>query len=161
MLGVGALIERNGALLLERRVDAPLWSLIAGRVENDESLTDGLRREVLEETGLVVARCELFGTFTDPTRIVAYPDGAVMRVASFVYRVAVESFDGLRASEESEEFRFITSNRKSTPRWLSGRTASGPFSPTPICCLPPKTAPSPYQCGVWLFQKSQALLGFP
>jgi ADP-ribose pyrophosphatase YjhB (NUDIX family) len=107
MLGVGALIERNGALLLERRVDAPLWSLIAGRVENDESLTDGLRREVLEETGLVVARCELFGTFTDPTRIVAYPDGAVMRVASFVYRVAVESFDGLRASEESEELRFF------------------------------------------------------
>jgi ADP-ribose pyrophosphatase YjhB (NUDIX family) len=107
MLGVGALIERNGALLLERRADAPLWSLIAGRVENDESLTDGLRREVLEETGLVVARCELFGTFTDPTRIVAYPDGAVMRVASFVYRVAVESFDGLRASEESEELRFF------------------------------------------------------
>jgi ADP-ribose pyrophosphatase YjhB (NUDIX family) len=107
MLGVGALIERNGALLLERRVDAPLWSLIAGRVENDESLTDGLRREVLEETGLVVARCELFGTFTDPTRIVAYPDGAVMRVASFVYRVAVESFDGLRASEESKELRFF------------------------------------------------------
>ena len=107
MLGVGALIERNGALLLERRVDAPLWSLIAGRVENDESLTDGLRREVLEETGLVVARCELFGTFTDPTRIVAYPDGAVMRVASFVYRVAVESFDGLRASDESEELRFF------------------------------------------------------
>ena len=107
MLGVGALIERNGALLLERRVDAPLWSLIAGRVENDESLTDGLRREVLEETGLVVARCELFGTFTNPTRIVAYPDGAVMRVASFVYRVAVESFDGLRASEESEELRFF------------------------------------------------------
>jgi ADP-ribose pyrophosphatase YjhB (NUDIX family) len=107
MLGVGALIERNGTLLLERRVDAPLWSLIAGRVEDDESLTDGLRREVLEETGLVVARCELFGTFTDPTRIVAYPDGAVMRVASFVYRVAVESFDGLRASEESEELRFF------------------------------------------------------
>jgi ADP-ribose pyrophosphatase YjhB (NUDIX family) len=107
MLGVAALIQRNGTLLLERRADAPLWSLIAGRVENDESLTDGLRREVLEETGLVVARCELFGTFTDPTRIVAYPDGAVMRVASFVYRVAVESFDGLRASEESEELRFF------------------------------------------------------
>ncbi len=107
MIGVGALIERDGTLLLERRVDAPLWSLIAGRVEDDESLTGGLRREVLEETGLVVTSCELFGTFTDPTRVIAYPDGAIVRVASFVYRVAVESFDGLRASEESEELRFF------------------------------------------------------
>jgi 8-oxo-dGTP pyrophosphatase MutT (NUDIX family) len=107
MVGVGALIERDGSLLLERRVDAPLWSLIAGRIEDDESLTDGLRREVLEETGLVVTSCELFGTFTDPTRVIAYPDGAIMRVASFVYRVAVESFEGLRASEESEELRFF------------------------------------------------------
>jgi 8-oxo-dGTP pyrophosphatase MutT (NUDIX family) len=107
MIGVGALIERDGTLLLERRVDAPLWSLIAGRVEDDESLTGGLRREVLEETGLVVTSCELFGTFTDPTRVIAYPDGAIVRVASFVYRVAVESFDRLRASEESEELRFF------------------------------------------------------
>jgi len=107
MLGVGALIERDGTLLLERRVDAPLWSLIAGRVEDDESLTDALRREVGEETGLIVAGYELFGTFTDPTRVIAYPDGAIWRVASFVYLVAVESFDGLRASEESEELRFF------------------------------------------------------
>jgi 8-oxo-dGTP pyrophosphatase MutT (NUDIX family) len=107
MIGVGALIERDGTLLLERRVDAPLWSLIAGRVEDDESLTGGLRREVLEETGLVVTSCELFGTFTDPTRVIAYPDGAIVRVASFVYRVAVESFAGLRASDESEELRFF------------------------------------------------------
>jgi NAD+ diphosphatase len=41
-------------LLLERRVDAPLWSLIAGRVEDDESLADAVRREVFEETGVQV-----------------------------------------------------------------------------------------------------------
>jgi ADP-ribose pyrophosphatase YjhB (NUDIX family) len=107
MLGVGALIERDGWLLLERRVDAPLWSLIAGRVEDGESLTDALRREVHEETGLIVSGYELFGTFTDPTRLISYPDGSIYRVASFVYLVAVESFSGLRASEESEELRFF------------------------------------------------------
>ena len=107
VLGVGALIERDGRLLLERRVDSGLWSLIAGLVEEDESLAGALVREVREETGLAVARYELFGTFSDPTRIVAYPDGNVLRVASFVYRVEVESFDGLRASDESEELRFF------------------------------------------------------
>jgi hypothetical protein len=43
----------------------------------------------------------LFGTFSDPTRIVSYPDGNVYRVASFVFSVAVASFDGLRTSAAS------------------------------------------------------------
>jgi 8-oxo-dGTP pyrophosphatase MutT (NUDIX family) len=106
-LGVLALIERDGSLLLERRTDAPLWSLIAGAVEDTESLTDALRREVREETGLIVSRYALFGTFSDPSRIASYPDGNVIRVASFAYLVEVESFERLRPSAESEELRFF------------------------------------------------------
>lgn len=106
-LSVIALIERNGSILLEHRTDAPVWSLIAGMVEDTETLTQALRREVREETGLTVSSYELFGTFTDPTRIVSYPDGNVFRVASFVYSVAVESFAGIRRSSESEELCFF------------------------------------------------------
>jgi 8-oxo-dGTP pyrophosphatase MutT (NUDIX family) len=106
-LSVIALIERDGSLLLERRADAPVWGLVAGRVDDTETLTDALRREVHEETGLTVSRYELFGTFSDPTRIVSYPDGNVYRVASFVYRVEVESFDVLQKSSESEDLRFF------------------------------------------------------
>jgi 8-oxo-dGTP pyrophosphatase MutT (NUDIX family) len=106
-LSVIALIERDESVLLERRADAPVWGAIAGLVEETESLADALRREVMEETGLTVSRYELFGTFSDPTRIVSYPDGNVYRVISFVYRVEVESFEPLRASEESEELRFF------------------------------------------------------
>jgi 8-oxo-dGTP pyrophosphatase MutT (NUDIX family) len=107
-LTVIALIERDGSVLLERRADAPLWSLIAGHVDDDETLTDALRREVCEETGLSVRAFELFGTFSDPTRIVAYPDGNIYRVASLVDLVEVESFGGMRASDESEELRFFS-----------------------------------------------------
>jgi 8-oxo-dGTP pyrophosphatase MutT (NUDIX family) len=106
-LSVIALIERDGSVLLERRSDAPVWGAIAGLVEDTEALTDALRREVREETGLKVASYELFGTFSDPTRIVSYPDGNVYRVTSFVYRVEVESFEPLQASDESEELRFF------------------------------------------------------
>jgi ADP-ribose pyrophosphatase YjhB (NUDIX family) len=105
---VYALIERDEQILLERRVDAPVWSLIAGRVESDETMTEGLIREVREETGLHVRAYEFFGHFSDPSRIVSYPDGNVFVIVSFAYRVTVESFDGLRPSAESEELRFFS-----------------------------------------------------
>jgi ADP-ribose pyrophosphatase YjhB (NUDIX family) len=88
-LGVLALIEYDGALLLERRSDCGRWGLIGGAVDAGESLTDALRREVHEETGLTVTGYRLFGTFSDPTRIAAYPDGNVFRVIGIVYTVEV------------------------------------------------------------------------
>lgn len=106
-VGVLALIERDGALLLERRSDCGRWGLVGGRVEIDESLEDGLRREMLEETGLVAVECSPFGVFDDPTRIVRYPDGNVVRLLTFAYEVRVEDFETLRRSEESEELRFF------------------------------------------------------
>lgn len=45
--------------------------------------------------------------FSDPSRIIRYPDGNVVRIISFVFRVEVESFETLRRSEESEELRFV------------------------------------------------------
>ena len=102
-----ALIERDGALLLERRSDCERWRLVGGRVGIEESLEDGLRREVLEETGLAAVECSLFRIFDDPARIVRYPDGNVVRLLTFAYEVRVEDFGALRRSEESEELRFF------------------------------------------------------
>jgi 8-oxo-dGTP pyrophosphatase MutT (NUDIX family) len=108
-IGVGALalIERDGELLMELRSDRERWGLVGGAVEPYESIEYALRREVFEETNLVVKHCELFGVFSDPSRIVEYPDGNVVRLISFVYKVEVESFAPLRTSEESLEFRFF------------------------------------------------------
>lgn len=55
LVGVGAVAVRDGSILLVRRGQPPnqgLWTLPGGRVEWGESLTDALRREILEETGL-------------------------------------------------------------------------------------------------------------
>lgn len=106
-LGVLALIERDGTLLMECRSDCGRWSLIGGAVDPGESLADALRREVYEETGLTVTAYSLFGTFSDPSRIAAYPDGNVVRVIGLAYLVTVADTDALRVSGESTALRWV------------------------------------------------------
>ena len=107
-MSVIALVEdEKGRLLLDRRSDAPVWALIGGRLEYDETLIEGLRREVREETGLVVATYWLFGTFSDPGRVIAYADGNVFQLVSLAYRVTPTDPSQLRVSSESVELRFF------------------------------------------------------
>jgi len=66
VLGVGAIILRRGRVLLVERGRAPLkgyWSLPGGALELGERLADGVRREIREETGLIVTPLEVFEVF--------------------------------------------------------------------------------------------------
>jgi 8-oxo-dGTP diphosphatase len=51
--------EENLALVLNRWPMGDVWSLPGGRLEPGEALTDCVVREVLEETGVLVAPVEL------------------------------------------------------------------------------------------------------
>jgi len=62
LVGVGAVVVDVGRVLLVRRGREPLkghWSLPGGLLELGESLTEGVIREVREETGLTVEPLEL------------------------------------------------------------------------------------------------------
>lgn len=66
ILGIGALIFKGKRILLAQRGKQPLagwWSLPGGVLETGESLTDGIRREVREETGLDVKPLEIATVF--------------------------------------------------------------------------------------------------
>jgi 8-oxo-dGTP diphosphatase len=63
-LAVSAAIVRDGRILLVRRARPPahgLFSLPGGLVETGETLTEAVRREVAEETGLAIDPIALAG----------------------------------------------------------------------------------------------------
>ncbi|MGC2208940.1 MAG: NUDIX hydrolase, partial [Candidatus Korobacteraceae bacterium] len=74
IVGVGAVIVREGQVLLVRRANPPLqgeWSLPGGALELGEKLRDGIAREVKEETSLEVE----VGPVLDVIDSI-FPDGA-------------------------------------------------------------------------------------
>lgn len=66
VVGVGAVILDQERVLLVRRGQEPLkgqWSLPGGALELGETLEDGIRREVREETGLEVEPVRIVKVF--------------------------------------------------------------------------------------------------
>ncbi len=66
VVGVGAVVVRDGRALIIRRAHEPRkgeWSLPGGHVDLGESLSDAVRREVREETGLDVSPGPIIETF--------------------------------------------------------------------------------------------------
>jgi 8-oxo-dGTP diphosphatase len=63
---VGALIFEGDSILLVERAGEPLkgyWSLPGGLVETGESIEDAVRREIREETGLLIELLSRFDIF--------------------------------------------------------------------------------------------------
>lgn len=66
VVGVGGVVIHGGRALLIKRGSAPLegqWSIPGGTLELGESLQEGVRRELLEETGIEVRILELIEVF--------------------------------------------------------------------------------------------------
>jgi 8-oxo-dGTP pyrophosphatase MutT (NUDIX family) len=106
-VGVIALLERDDAVLVQRRADDDAWDFIGGALDEHETVLDALHREVREETGLGIAEATLFGICSDPTRIIEYPDGTICRLLSIVFRARPEQGLEPRPSAESLELRFV------------------------------------------------------
>jgi 8-oxo-dGTP diphosphatase len=69
VVAVGAIAVRDGGLLMVKRRREPaagLWTVPGGHLEAGEYLTDAVRREVAEETGLEVTVGDLVGIFEVP-----------------------------------------------------------------------------------------------
>ena len=106
LVGVGAVVVKEGKVLLIRRGNEPMkghWSLPGGMLELGESLTSGVAREVREETGLIVEPLELVELLDRIHR-----EGERVRyhyvIADFLCRVAGGA---LRAASDADAARWV------------------------------------------------------
>ena len=102
------IFDEDCRVLLEKRSDNGFWGLPGGHLEIGEPLTDGVVREVYEETGLHVKIERLVGIYSDPANfcVVQYPDGNSAHIMTTVFEC--QRLDGdLTLSEESTELRYF------------------------------------------------------
>lgn len=106
--GVGGVVIRGHEVLLVKRAFPPRageWSLPGGRLELGESLVDGVRREVREETGIEVEVGPLVEVFD---RVQRDADGRVRYhfvIADYLCRPIGGA---LAAGDDATDARWIT-----------------------------------------------------
>lgn len=93
----GIVVREDGRVLVIRRDDNGHWEAPGGVLELDESFEDGVRREVLEETGLKVEVERLTGVYKNLTH----------GIVALVYRCRPTGGEP-HATEEAREIRWMT-----------------------------------------------------
>jgi ADP-ribose pyrophosphatase YjhB (NUDIX family) len=104
LVGVGAVVLRNGQILLEKRRNDPgwgKWSALGGLVELGEGLEHAVAREVNEETGLTVEKMRLL----DAVDAVCLDGNGAVKYHFVIidYLVTVKESDAVAASDAEEQ----------------------------------------------------------
>ena len=93
----GVITDDHGRALLIQRADNHRWEPPGGVLELGETIPDGLRREVREETGLHVEPVALTGVYKNMTRA----------IVALVFRCKITGGD-LTTTDEASAFRWAT-----------------------------------------------------
>ena len=109
-IGATILIHYDGKVLLESRKDSDRWAFIGGGLMLNETLLECAKREAFEETGIILADedIEFCKLYDDPSIIISYPDGNIIRNMMAVYKTTLKHMPDLVCSEESRELRFFS-----------------------------------------------------
>lgn len=100
-------IDADGRILLQHRSDNDYWGLPGGAMELEESFEETARREVLEETGLIVGKLEPFYLHSGRNTFYEYPDGNQVYIAGVVFKTTEFSGDLRPDKNESLELAWF------------------------------------------------------
>ncbi|MBC7321216.1 NUDIX domain-containing protein [bacterium] len=100
------ILDEEGRILFIQRKDNKRWVLPSGSLEIDESITDALKREVLEETGLIVKSYELISVYSHP-KYSYISHGYEYQMVTFVFKIT--DWDGtlIKETDETLNARFL------------------------------------------------------
>ena len=111
LLIASAMIEKDGKYLVLQRSENNLtnkgkWQLPEGKVRPGEDLTKTLRRELLEETSMMLTNAKLFGIHSN-----------IMREAHRMFRVMrvifkCKTMGKIKLSEEHKDYKWANLNSK-------------------------------------------------
>ena len=112
-LTVDAVVEQSGHILLVKRRSEPgkgLWALPGGHLETEETLVDGVIRELREETKIKVPDPVLRGSihathmFDDPYRSNI---GRVVTFASYIKLADATSLPKVKGADDAEKAKWV------------------------------------------------------
>ncbi|WP_231572108.1 NUDIX hydrolase [Pontibacillus halophilus] len=100
-------INESEEVLLQLRSDHEVWGLPGGYLEMGESVQEGARREVYEETGLQLGSLELLGIYSGETQQRTLPNGDQVQLVKLIF--TCRDFQGeIRVDkEESLDVQFF------------------------------------------------------
>ena len=93
----GVVVDRRGCVLIIRRRDDGEWQIPGGVLELGESFDDGVRREIIEETGVTVHVERLTGAYKNVRR----------GVVALVFRCSPRSGEA-QPTDEASDVRWVT-----------------------------------------------------
>jgi 8-oxo-dGTP diphosphatase len=107
LVGVAAVIFKGEEVLLVRRGQEPakgVWSLPGGLVEVGETLVEGVQREIIEETGLIV---RILGVTAVLERIYRDPDDRIPYHYILIDFACEYEAGDLRPGSDIDDARFV------------------------------------------------------
>lgn len=106
-LGCGAIIEKDGKILLQHRRDEDNWCIPGSVMELGEHFEETVKREVLEETNLELTEVNLFGIYSGEKCYVHYPNQDKVYSVQIIFKASAFYGSLMKTSEESKEHRYF------------------------------------------------------
>lgn len=105
------IINSDGHILMQqRKYPHGKWGLPGGLMELGESTQEMAKREVLEETGLIIGELKLFGVYSGENYLCTAQNGDEFYVVTTVYTTTEYHGEVLINDDESLAFEWININ---------------------------------------------------